>query len=88
MQDGCLSEWPDVVEKYLHTARERVNRAMLTEVCTQLSRTLRQPMDPFFLVMVDLYLNIRTITPEDMLNQDKDISEFYREKLYHIMKSL
>ena len=86
MQDGCLSDWSDTVENYLHLTRERVNRALLVEVTTRLSKSLRQPMDPFFLPMVDIYLNAHTIQPNELVH--KDISEFFREKLYNIMKNL
>ena len=86
MQDGCLTEWSEVVENNLHLARERVNRALLAEVTTRLYKLLRQPMDSFFLPMVDIYLNAHSINPREIM--DKDISEFYREKLYHIMNNL
>ena len=86
MQDGCLSEWADVVDNHLHLALKRVKRALLVEVATQLFRDMHQPMDVFFLPMVDIYLTTHTITPGDL--KDEDIGEFYQEKLYHIMKNM
>ena len=86
MQDGCLSEWDYVVDNYLHVAVERVNRALLVEVTTRLFKYIHQPMDSFFLPMVDIYLSNHTLAPKDM--KDRDIGEFYREKLFHIMKNL
>ena len=86
MTSGCLTEWSEVEEDYLHLAQERVNRALLVEVTTHLFRSLCNPMDGFFLPMVDIYLNTRRIEPNDIVN--KAINGLYREKLYAIMKKL
>ena len=86
MAGGCLTEWSEVVEDYLHLAQERVNRALLVEVTTHLFKSLCIPMDGFFLPMVDIYLNTNRIEPNYILN--KAIDSFYREKLYAIVNKL
>ena len=47
MEGGCLTEWSELVQDYLPVALERVSKAEVRQVLTNLYQALQVPADPF-----------------------------------------